>query len=134
MTLGLLVFCGMVGPLRVSAEDALYCPMVLSATRDAMAAQTHRPEGRWHVIFTQEYILYNGKVLRGATQQSHRRIYVVTAEPLTIFHELHHAWESERGQWLDSVTHAHWTCKDWELERDYTGAPPTWANICERVP
>lgn len=134
ITTGLLVLCGMVGPLRVGAESAQYCRMAVQITRDALAVQSHRPKGQWTVVFTQEYIRDDGRLLRGATQKTHRRIYVVSAEPRTIFHELHHAADAEAERWEESVAHSHWTCKDWREEYMFSGAAPTWTNVCGDVP
>ena len=103
----MIIACGLVGPLRVSAEDRSFCPVALQTAREALAEQPYAPRERWHVIYVTEFLLDNGRMLRGATQRSHRRIYVVFAEPRTLYHELHHAYDAEHGAWQSSLTHGH---------------------------
>lgn len=130
MMWGLMFYCGLVGPLRVAVEDRAYCPLAMQVAQESYIASRYKPRKSWVVVFTQEYIADGKRRLRGATEQSMRRIYVVSAEPRVLFHELHHAWDAEHGRWHESIEHARWTCMDWTEEYIFTRTPPTWTDVC----
>ena len=130
---GMLYVCGAIGLITVRAEQQDFCPVALNVTTKALLGQ-RPPTGVWSVNFVRDYADDGyGNLMRGWTVPKQRRIYVVAAEPRTVFHELHHARAVDAGgSWTCETSHcaASWTCQDWVDELNFTGQEPTWANGC----